>query len=73
MRVSAHDRSPEMCLTESGVITRNPCMLMKTAIFVHQVSFLIFPQVGKQTGFARTRMNVGESLSVGVTSRVMVT
>ncbi|KAJ0957591.1 hypothetical protein HanPSC8_Chr01g0029431 [Helianthus annuus] len=52
---------------------RSPCMLKKTAIFIHKVSLLIFPRVGKQSGFARARTNVGESLSVGAMSQVMVT
>ncbi|MFS7981036.1 hypothetical protein Hanom_Chr10g00946211 [Helianthus anomalus] len=48
-------------------------MLTKTAIFIRKVSLLIFHRVGKQTGFTCARANVGESLSVGVISRVMVT
>ncbi|MFS7912926.1 hypothetical protein Hanom_Chr02g00135601 [Helianthus anomalus] len=36
-------------------------MLTKTAIFIYKVSFLIFPQEGKQTGFARARTNLGKS------------
>ncbi|MFS7982302.1 hypothetical protein Hanom_Chr10g00961191 [Helianthus anomalus] len=66
MRVPVHDCSPEMFLTESGVITRIPCMLMKTTIFLHKVSFLIFLKVEKLTGFERTYTNVGESMSVEV-------
>ncbi|MFS7941443.1 hypothetical protein Hanom_Chr05g00476331 [Helianthus anomalus] len=47
-------------------------MLTKTSIFIHKVSLLIFPRVGNQIGFARVRMNVGESLSVVAMNRVMV-
>ncbi|MFS7993359.1 hypothetical protein Hanom_Chr12g01093121 [Helianthus anomalus] len=46
---------------------------MKTTIFIHKASLLISTGVGKQTGFTRARVNIGESLSVGVTSQMMVT
>ncbi|MFS8008622.1 hypothetical protein Hanom_Chr14g01274941 [Helianthus anomalus] len=56
-----------------GTDYRSPCMLTKTSVFIHKVSILVFPRVGKQSGFARALTNAGESLSVGVMSQVMVT
>ncbi|MFS7993354.1 hypothetical protein Hanom_Chr12g01093071 [Helianthus anomalus] len=48
-------------------------VVTKTTIFIRKVSLLIYSRLGKQTGFTRAPVYVGESLSVGVTSRVMVT